>query len=200
MIDEQGVVCPPPSQEALSPWVLLRLPESAVIDESLIRDRWREQSRLVHPDRFQLKGAEQVAHAQTWCELLNRAYATLRSLHSRLTYLVNHRHPEPDRMATGSSLPPAFLANMFEINELLEMGSAGQLDGRHLQELRQELAAIQSRMAELDQQLQQAGEAWDAGQLDRAATMLFEVNQQRRYLERIEQSASALVHEYESNA
>ena len=155
------------------------------LDRGALESSYREQSKVVHPDRFVNADSRQKRLAMEHSSLINEAYATLRDPVRRAEYLVklggiDLDSTDPERGAPHPS--QAFLIEMIEHRERLEeaSGKPDQLDA-----LRDEIEGG------ADDALDQAVDALDEGELRPAAEHLITHRYLRRFLEEIERAAES---------
>lgn len=98
-------------------FALLNLPRSLAPDGAALRRNFYAQSALHHPDRMATADAEAQSEALQKTALLNEALRTLSQPMLRLAHLLQlEGHALPENYA----LPPAFMMEMMELNELAE--------------------------------------------------------------------------------
>lgn len=163
--------------------------------EATLSARFRELSRVYHPDRWATAGAETQAAALESSALLNDAYRTLRDPFARAEYLLRReRGTRPDDTKDAASKPPQELfAQVLELQEaLMEFQEARMEDDEEtmarlspqLDEARQEFRQAYEGMAE---RLHGLFARWDAGEADREAVLdgITAVVGTRGYLRRV---------------
>jgi molecular chaperone HscB len=153
-------------------FALLGLPPKLCIDAAALEQRFHQLSWKLHPDGFVLSEARERAVALERSSLLNDAYRTLREPVSRVEYLLRQRGLRKEG-ATKQQAPPELLEEVFELNEgLEELRAARRSNGHAVADLRHTLEAAQhnfeSKLAEVDGELQNMFAVWDAA-LDRGA-------------------------------
>jgi molecular chaperone HscB len=181
----------PPLSPTASYFEVLGVPVAA--DEATLAARFRELSRVYHPDRWARADAATQTAALESSALLNDAYRTLRDPFSRAEYLLRReRGTRPDDTKDGAKPPQELFAQVLELQEaLLEFQEARMEDDEEtmarltpqLDEARQEFRAAYARMAD---RLQDLFRRWDAGH-DRAAVLdgITAVVGTRGYLRRV---------------
>lgn len=113
-------------------------PRGFDIDKNALQLRLLELSRLLHPDFWRGRGADQHALSQELSSRLNEAYSTLRDSKRRADYLIRlEGGPSPDE---DKSTPPGFLKQVFELRKRLPSVQASG-DESALAELRTDLGA-----------------------------------------------------------
>jgi molecular chaperone HscB len=118
----QGPVCvscgtiQPPSPDT-DPFVLLGLKRSYRIDPAELEQRFRDVSRVVHPDRFVKASAVERRMSLQWTAAVNAARRLLKDPMQRAHWLATGR-PLVDEI--GQKVDNEFLEEMFELNERAE--------------------------------------------------------------------------------
>lgn len=137
------------------------LPPLLKIDLQALEKKFHELSRKHHPDYHTGGSTEDRERSLRITSLVNDAYRTLRNPTRRAEYLVRSQGLKVD----GSQVPPALLAEVFEINEELEeirsARSEGSPDPSLLEELDRFRAGIAEKRRGYDQALEEAGAEWD---------------------------------------
>src|SRR5918993_1293622 len=99
------------------------LPRTLTIDAQDLERRFRELSRKFHPDfYYNAPPAERLASLER-SSYLNDAYRVLRSLPSRVEYLLSVEGMPPVKANEASAsvaVPPALLEEVFALNEELD--------------------------------------------------------------------------------
>jgi DnaJ-domain-containing protein 1 len=119
-----GRLLDPPAE--LSPFELLGLPERYRLDGAELRQRVLRAGRLVHPDFFTQAPAAERELAERNSARLNRAHELLSDDWSRADWLLCARGGPAEN--EQRSMPPAFLAEVLEWNELLEEARGAPAD------------------------------------------------------------------------
>jgi molecular chaperone HscB len=149
-------------------YAVFGLPRKLALDEEALRQRFYELSRLYHPDFHQTGTAAERAVALGASAEVNRAYRALRDPLARLEHVIALEEGARDKRAA----PAALLAEMLEVQEVLEEVKAAGLDEEARQRLREESqrlrardeaerAAILSRMPEWDAAIDQGADRRD---------------------------------------
>lgn len=98
-------------------FALLDVPRSLSPNAAGLRRKFYAQSALHHPDRMANAGAEAQSDALQKTALLNEALRVLSHPMLRLAHVLTlEGHPLPENY----TLPPAFMMEMMELNELAE--------------------------------------------------------------------------------
>ena len=131
------------------------LPRKLAIDAAALQQRFYELSRKWHPDFQQSASADEQAKALERSARLNAAYRALRDPIPRVEYLV--RLEEGRETKEGAivkpAAPPELLAEMFEIQEMLEEARAGGLDADGRARLAAEREALVARRTQEEARL-----------------------------------------------
>lgn len=132
---------------------VFELPPSYAVDPQELERRYRERSRVWHPDRFSRAPASERAAVLQRATDLNEAYRVLRSETRRAEYLLKLAGVDVNQESPGRqpALDPAFLASVLELREeLMEARVDG--DRQRLaaieQQVRGELLALQQKLVE----------------------------------------------------
>ena len=149
------------------------LPRRLALNSQDLERRFRELSRKFHPDfYYNAPPAERLASLER-SSYLNDAYRVLRSVPSRVEYLLSVEGlPSSHSHEGNAKVPPALLEEVFalneeldEIRELRESGTAADGLRARLEAARQ---PIEARRDSHERQLAELSARWDA-QEDRAA-------------------------------
>jgi molecular chaperone HscB len=149
---------PPPDHFAV-----LGVPRRLLLDPQHLEVRMRSLVRDLHPDRFHQDGPAAVADAQRHTSLVNDAWRTLRELESRARYVLALDGARPDEKFQP---PPAFLAEMMELNETLDdlkMALTGDAETSKSArwQLRQHAGELEELREESTGALKRAARRWD---------------------------------------
>ncbi len=121
------------------------------IDPEELEGRYRERSRLLHPDRFARAPARERRISLDRTTRLNDAYRTLRSARPRAAYLLKLNGCDPVAEARTTH-DPEFLEEQLEIREALALarteGDSAALAGIAAR-ARGRLAALEAEVARL---------------------------------------------------
>ena len=96
---------------------LFEIPVQLKIDASLLTSKFLELSRKYHPDYFINESAGDQAVALEKSAMLNQAYRTLRNQDDTIRYVLMQKGLMEEE--EKYELPPDFLMEVLEINELL---------------------------------------------------------------------------------
>jgi molecular chaperone HscB len=146
-------------------FALFGLPKKLWIEMAALEAKFLQLSWKLHPDNFvNASEAEREASLKRSSEL-NDAYRTLREPVARVEYLLaiegSRKEGEHKQQA-----PPELLEEVFELNESLDELREAKSVGGDLAALKVRLSAaektFQAKLAEVDTELVQAAERWDA--------------------------------------
>lgn len=102
------------SDVRMSPYELFGLPETYVLDETLLAERHLAAMQKVHPDRFADRSA-----AEQWSAVINEAFETLKSPVKRAVWLAKKRGAEVETEGQVR-MPADFLMKQLDWRERLE--------------------------------------------------------------------------------
>jgi molecular chaperone HscB len=145
------------------------LPRRLLVDEAALQRDFFELSRRYHPDFHQGAPPEEQARVLQTSARINAAYRALRDPVRRIEYLVRleEGRESEETGAAKPTAPPSLLAEMFEIQEMLQDAHAGGLDAAGQAALRMQHAHLEGRLRSEESRLRgQLSEAWDASTLD----------------------------------
>lgn len=162
---------------------LYGIPQSFNPDPAVVKAKYYELSRQYHPDRFTMAGPAEQAEALQQSSANNQAWKTLNNPDATMAYVLKLEGMLEDE--EKYSLPPAFLMEMMELNELLseyEMEDAGEetLDrARHM---------LQELLQDWENETRPLADKYDTG--DHSRTLLGQIKEQyfrKKYLLRIQE-------------
>lgn len=116
------------------------------LDPDVIRNRYYELSKIVHPDHYQGASPAQQSLSLKYTEILNRGMDTLTDPFKRVKRYLDRRG---DYVAE-QSIPPSLIERIFEIQELLH---EPQLDESEVEMLNRDLDDMESMLADLHKNL-----------------------------------------------
>lgn len=169
------------------------------LDTAALEKAFYRQSRLLHPDRFASRSAEEQEEALSASSRLNDAYRTLRDPIARTQYLLSLQGVELEEQSKAATeaarqsgtakkqlIPPELLEEVFELNmQLAEMRANKEMGDDADPGLRGELEAtartFDSKMADTQIELEALWTRWDAGDLSALDAMVALLNR-RSYL------------------
>ncbi len=144
---------------------LFGLPRKLWIEMSTLEKKFLELSWKLHPDKFvNASPADQELSLKGSSEL-NDAYRVLRDPVARVEYLLElegmRKEGEHKQQA-----PPELLEEVFELNESLDELREAKASGSDLGSLKHRLESaeknFQQKLGEVDAQLQETAQQWDA--------------------------------------
>jgi molecular chaperone HscB len=141
------------------------LPRKLWIEMAALETKFLQLSWKLHPDNFvNASEAEREASLKRSSEL-NDAYRTLREPVARVEYLLAIEGARKEGEQKQQA-PPELLEEVFELNESLDELREAKSAGGDLAALKIRLSAaektFQAKLAEVDTELIQAAERWDA--------------------------------------
>ena len=101
------------SDVRMSPYELFGLPETYVLDETLLAERHLAAMQKVHPDRFADRSAAERRVAEQWSAVINEAFETLKSPVKRAVWLAKKRGAEVETEGQVR-MPADFLMKQLE--------------------------------------------------------------------------------------
>lgn len=107
------------SDVRMSPYELFGLPETYVLDETLLAERHLAAMQKVHPDRFADRSAAERRVAEQWSAVINEAFETLKSPVKRAVWLAKKRGAEVETEGQVR-MPADFLMKQLDWRERLE--------------------------------------------------------------------------------
>ena len=107
------------SDVRMSPYELFGLPETYVLDETLLAERHLAAMQMVHPDRFADRSAAERRVAEQWSAVINEAFETLKSPVKRAVWLAKKRGAEVETEGQVR-MPADFLMKQLDWRERLE--------------------------------------------------------------------------------
>jgi len=144
---------------------LFGLPRKLWIEMSTLEKKFLELSWKLHPDKFvNASPADQELSLKGSSEL-NDAYRVLRDPVARIEYLLElegmRKEGEHKQQA-----PPELLEEVFELNESLDELREAKASGGDLGSLKHRLESaeknFQQKLSEVDAQMQETAQQWDA--------------------------------------
>jgi molecular chaperone HscB len=145
----------------------LGLPRKLNVDMADLEQRYRALSRQFHPDYFYNAPPAERRASLEQSSYLNDAYRALKSLVSRIEYLLQVEGVAPKSAAdSAKQVPPALLEEVFALNEELdevrEMRAGGASADQWKSRLERARLPIDAKRAEHESQLQELSARWDA--------------------------------------
>lgn len=149
-------------------FTFLGLPRRLLVDARELERRFRQLSRQFHPDFFHnASPAERLASLER-SSYLNDAYRVLRTLPSRIEYLLSLEGFPPLRVdaETRTQVPASLLEEVFALNEELdeirEAREAGEDPARLRARLADAEAPVERKRQAHEQELERLSARWDA--------------------------------------
>lgn len=157
------------------------------LDLDDLRNRFYEQSRKYHPDRFARASTAEQQAALEATSVINDAYRTLRDPILRAEYVLKDHGFDIGEQRT-KDVPPDLLEEVFELNMALEELKSGDTTVQsQIDEAREKFEAL--RM-ELDGQLEELFVRYDGSPEHGLLVGIRGVLNRRRYVTNLIQSAS----------
>lgn len=103
---------------------ILGIPRGFRQDETALEERYRELSRLLHPDRHAARSATERRLVLEKMIEVNDAYRALRDPVRRAAYLLSLRGLDLGESSGSSYLPPDFLMEVMETREAFDEARA----------------------------------------------------------------------------
>ncbi|XP_055533415.1 co-chaperone protein HscB homolog isoform X2 [Wyeomyia smithii] len=97
---------------------LLDVPNTFVVNGTILSANFRQLQSILHPDKFSQKSEEEKINSLEWSSLINKAYKTLTDPLERAKYILNQEGVLIDEENT--SVDPDFLSDMMDLNEQVE--------------------------------------------------------------------------------
>jgi molecular chaperone HscB len=148
------------------------LPEKLSLDSGQLESEFHKLSWKLHPDNFVRASDFERDLSLNRSSELNDAYRTLREPISRIEYLLLRRGLRKEG-TTKQQAPPELLEEVFELNESLDELREARAEGGDLAALREPLDAaqknFQEKLEEVDAELAQISQEWDAAALGATA-------------------------------
>ena len=140
------------------------LPRKLQIDGEELRRRFYALSRQHHPDFHQMSGDEAQADALATSALVNRGYRALRDPIARVEYLIalEEGREVKDGARNAARAPASLLAEMLEVQEMLEEAKTSGLDAETRAGLERERHRLETRRATTEREIIDRGAEWDA--------------------------------------
>jgi molecular chaperone HscB len=152
-------------------FAVFNLPRKLNIDVMALEKQFYKLSRKLHPDLHAQASAEEQAGILAQSSQLNDAYRTLKKPVSRVEYLlellgVRISENNASKKTDVPRVPADLLEEVFELNMQLEEMRANKKMGEDDPQLRADLKKAQTeftgQLAQVDDDLQQVGVAWDS--------------------------------------
>lgn len=156
---------------------ILGIPRGYRVDLKELEAKYRELTRLLHPDRHAASGAAQRRLALEKTIQVNDAYRTLKSPVRRATWLLRERGIDLEEEGTSATkhLPPGYLMEVMELRETFDEARASN-DVEAVHRLAQTVRASR------EQTLEELAAAFDRDDYEGAAAHLSILKYQDRFL------------------
>lgn len=155
------------------------LPKNLVIDLKDLEQRFYNLSRKWHPDRFARASAAEKEQSLEATAILNDGYRTLRDPIARTLYLLKQEGFDIGEQGT-KDVPPDLLEEVFELNMAIEELKEG--DDSAKSQLEAARHRFEGMRDELDREMQQQFEQWDARHDRATLTELRNLLNRRKYI------------------
>lgn len=162
---------------------LYGIPQSFNPDPAVVKAKYYELSRQYHPDRFTMAGAAEQAEALQQSSANNQAWKTLNNPDATMAYLLKLEGMLEDE--EKYSLPPAFLLEMMDLNELL---SEYEMEGDNPEMLANADKMLQGLLLDWENETRPLTRKYDDG--DHSRLLLGQIKEQyfrKKYLLRIQE-------------
>jgi molecular chaperone HscB len=160
-------------------FAFLELTRNLAIDAKDLEKKFYALSRHLHPDLHSRKSQAERDQAEESTAVLNDAYRTLRDPIARAEYLLKLEGLDIGEQTT-KDVPPELLEEVFELNMALEELRGGDTD------VIPQLASARERFdgmrGELDREMHQKFEEWDASHGREALTAVRQLLNRRKYI------------------
>ncbi len=155
------------------------LQRKLTMDLEDLQKRFYQLSRLLHPDRYQRKGADEQQYSLDATAILNDAYRVLRDPLQRAEYVLKQEGFEIGEQRS-KDVPPELLEEVFELNMALEEMREGDASARpQLEDARQKFLTMRD---EIDGQLVALFTKYDASPDKSVLSEIRAVLNRRRYI------------------
>lgn len=162
---------------------LYGLPVSFHPDSVIVKSKYYELSRKCHPDRFTMAGADEQAEALQQSSVNNQAWKTLNNPDATMAYVLRLEGVlENEEKYT---LPPTFLVEMMDLNEML---SDYEMDGGDTETLDKARKTLADALREWEEETRSMTEKYETG--DHGKDLLRQIKEQyfrKKYLLRIQE-------------
>ncbi len=179
-----GVIQPFP--EDTDYFEVFGLPRSLALDQNLLKQRYYELHRLLHPDRFQTSSPEERQASLRNTALINQAYRTLKDPEDRGVYWLTLHGEALGKRNQG--VPPDLAALVFETQELLEEFSQDPARQAEVERVREHIvercAALRARLEEFYARFPSAAGSAELAELKRILSALSYLSTLLRDVER----------------
>ncbi len=157
-------------------------PVKFFIDEDLLKKQFYQFSKDFHPDFHALKSEEEQQKMLELSTLNNKAFFVLKSLNTRLEYLLKIKNILNDD--EKYSLPPEFLMEMMDINEEI-MELEFEADAEKVISLTNQAKSLESELLE---EIEQLAKQYDISEEESILLKIKDLWYRKKYLLRIRDS------------
>jgi len=157
-------------------------PVKFYIDEDLLKKHFYQYSKDFHPDFHALKSEEEQQKMLELSTLNNKAFFVLKSLNTRLEYLLKIKNILVDD--EKYSLPPEFLMEMMDINEEI-MELEFDADAEKVVSLSNQAKSLEQ---ELEEEIEQLARQYDTAEDESILLKIKDLWYRKKYLLRIRDS------------
>jgi len=149
------------------------------LDAAALQKRFYELSRLLHPDRYSRRSANEQRYSLEATAILNDAYRVLRDPVARAEYVLKEEGFDIGEQRS-KNVPSDLLEEVFELNMALEELRDGDASVRP--RLEAELGRFDSMREEIDQELAALFERYDRGCQRETLSQIRGLLNRRRYI------------------
>src|ERR1700716_3412773 len=146
-------------------FAIFGLPRKLWIEMSKLEQKFLQMSWKLHPDNFVNASEEERDLSLKRSSELNDAYRTLRDPVGRVEYLLGIEGARKEGEHKQQA-PPELLEEVFELNESLDELREAKASGGDLGSLKHRLESaeknFQQKLSDVDAQLQETAQQWDA--------------------------------------
>lgn len=158
------------------------------LDPISLQKRFYELSREWHPDRYARRPASEQMEALDNTALLNDAFRTLKDPVERAEYVLS-RYGLGVEDGAGKQVPPELLEEVFEMNMALDELKDGDASVRP--QIESAKANFTALLAEIDAEMQQQFQRWDAVKTAEALGTVRTLLNKRKYILNLVNTATA---------
>jgi len=149
------------------------------LDAASLQKRFYELSRLLHPDRYSRRSANEQRYSLEATAILNDAYRVLRDPVARAEYVLKEEGFDIGEQRS-KNVPSDLLEEVFELNMALEELRGGDASVRpHLEA---EMGRFDAMREEIDRELAALFEQYDGGRQRETLSQIRGLLNRRRYI------------------
>ncbi len=149
----------------LDAFTLFGLKESLEVNETGLKEKLYQLIRELHPDKFSQKSPQELRYAVLWTSSVNKAYATLKTLEDRSSYLIQKYLP--GEINQKQSIPLDLAESYFELQDLLE-------SPEKIAQIRAFESQIDNQLRETNESKAQLAKAWESTSKENRPALLKE--------------------------